>query len=479
MYVRYLGVSAYGIIGFFATVQVLFSFLDMGIGMAINREMARHSQDMTMAGYLRTLSHTLQVVYWGIGLLIGGVLVLSSPYLSTHWFKEPSLSQQTIYLSFLILSLTVAVRWPYGLYSSGLRGMQRQVALNVHDLFWNLLKTIGSWVVIAYIDTSLITFLWFQFAVAFLQTLGVMFMLWYYMPRHADAKTSFDKNVLKNISRYAAGMGVVAILGTVVLQLDKLIVSKLVSDTSFGYYTIATNVSILVYNVSFPLYMAILPHFTRLFFENKMEDVKREFHFYARLLSCLLLPFSTVIFFYSEEFLWLWTKDAELASSISPILKLMIAGTTLNAMLMPLHTMLLANNRVRFMLYSNAIAFVLAIPVIILLTLKWGVLGGAISVVTLFGGMVAIQGSLIFYNLKLKDSLVQWYLRDILYFATPLVALALILVQLKKHIVTTDRWQLFLTLGVITIIFYVISLSMNRQLLAFLRNRLLRRSKAA
>jgi len=303
VYVHYLGVSTYGIIGFFAAVQVLFSFLDMGIGMAINREMARHYHSAAMAGYLRNLSHTLQLVYWSIGILIGSVLLLGSSYLSAHWFRETTLPHQTVLIAFFILSLTIAFRWPYGLYSSGLRGMQHQVALNIHDLFWNLTKTIGSWLVIKYINNSLPAFLWFQFAVTVLQTIGVTIMLWYFMPKNKErTRLFFDKKILKNISRYAAGMGIAAILGTVVLQMDKIIVSKMVSDTQFGYYTIATNVAMLVYNISFPLYMAILPHFTKLFFEQQIEKVKEDFHFYARLLSCLLLPFSAVIFFTAKNF---------------------------------------------------------------------------------------------------------------------------------------------------------------------------------
>ncbi|MES1217895.1 MAG: oligosaccharide flippase family protein, partial [Bacteroidota bacterium] len=285
-------------------------------------------------------------------------------------------------------------------------------------------------------------------------------------------KVFFDKNVLKNISRYAAGMGVAAILRTVVLQLDKIIVSKLVSDTQFGYYTIATNVAMLVYNVSFPIYMAILPHFTKLFFENSQQKIKEDFHFYARLLSCLLLPFSIVIFFYSQEFLWLWTKNAELAVAISPVLKLMIAGTTLNAMLMPVHTMLLANNRIRFMLLSHIIAFIVAVPVIILLTLKFGVTGGAISVLLLFAGYVTIQAPLIFNNLKLKDSLLTWYLRDIIFFALPLIVLSLLLTQLKKYIVTAGRLQLFLALAIITSVYYCIILLLNKPLFSFVWGRL-------
>jgi O-antigen/teichoic acid export membrane protein len=469
VYVRYLGVSTYGIIGFFATIQVLFSFLDMGIGMAINREMARHYHDSEKAAYLRRLTYTLQAVYWGIGIVICLVLLLSSSYLSGNWFKETTVGQSTIYTAFLILSLTIGFRWPYSLYSSGLRGMQRQVALNVHDLSWSIIKTVGSWLILKYIDNTLESFLWFQCAVTILQTAGTLLMTWYYMPSVPEkSKVYFDKKILKDISRYAAGMGIAAILGTIVLQMDKLIVSKMVSDKQFGYYTIATNVAILVYNVSFPLYMAILPHFTRLFYERDYDRVKEDFHFYASMLSSLLLPFSVVIFFYSHEFLLLWTKNVELADAISPLLKLMIAGTTLNAMLMPVHTLLLANNRVRFMLISHMIACFVGLPVIILLTLKLGTIGGAISMLLLYAGYLCIQAPMIFSYLHFKQNVIRWYLRDILLPAVPLVVLSMVLIQVKKFVISTDRWQLFFNLAVITIVFYVISLLINRRLLNFL-----------
>jgi O-antigen/teichoic acid export membrane protein len=277
--------------------------------------------------------------------------------------------------------------------------------------------------------------------------------------------------VLKNIGRYAAGLGIAAILAQVVAQMDKLIVSKLVSDTQFGYYIIAGNVAILVNNVSFPMYMAILPHFTKLFFENRREEIKKEYHFYTRLLSCLLLPFSVVVFFYSKEFLWLWTKNAELSEAVSPILKLMIAGTTLNAMVAPIQTLLLANNKVRFILFSNLVGFVLAIPVIILLTLKFGVTGGATSVLVIFAGYFAIQAPMIFRKLQLKNSLFQWYLKDILFFLAPLLILSFILAQLNKYIITADRWRLFLNLSAIILFYYGVTLLLNKQLRGFLHKK--------
>ena len=41
VYVKYLGVESYGLIGFFASLQIIFSVLDMGLSATLNREFAR------------------------------------------------------------------------------------------------------------------------------------------------------------------------------------------------------------------------------------------------------------------------------------------------------------------------------------------------------------------------------------------------------------------------------------------------------
>jgi O-antigen/teichoic acid export membrane protein len=148
----------------------------------------------------------------------------------------------------------------------------------------------------------------------------------------------------------------------------------------------------------------------------------------------------------------------------------MIAGTTLNAMVVPIQTLLLAANKVRFILYSNIIAFIMAIPVIVLLTTKFGINGGAVSVLVLFAGYFLIQAPMIFHTLRMKNGLLSWYLKDIFFFAAPLVILSVMLAQFNKYIITTNRWQLFVNLASITIFFYGVVLLMNKRLQELIGN---------
>src|SRR5436190_1764763 len=92
----------------------------------------------------------------------------------------------------------------------------------------------------------------------------------------------------------------------------------------------------------------------------------------------------------------------------------------------------------------------------------------SLRMLLLYAGYLCIQAPMIFSYLHFKQNVIRWYLRDILLPAVPLVVLSMVLIQVKKFVISTDRWQLFFNLAVITIVFYVISLLINRRLLNFL-----------
>ncbi|MEI9956274.1 MAG: hypothetical protein WDM90_08220, partial [Ferruginibacter sp.] len=140
VYIHYLGIEAFGIIGFINSLLVFINFLDLGIGSSINREMAKHYNDENQAVYVYQLTYSLQIVYLLVGAFIGLLLISLSPFLATSWFNAKNTDIGTVKYAFIILSITIACRWPYSFFSSSLRGMQLQVLLNVHEIFWNMMR---------------------------------------------------------------------------------------------------------------------------------------------------------------------------------------------------------------------------------------------------------------------------------------------------------------------------------------------------
>jgi O-antigen/teichoic acid export membrane protein len=228
---------------------------------------------------------------------------------------------------------------------------------------------------------------------------------------------------------------------------------------------VASNVAILVYNASLPMYMSIFPHFAKLAYQQETEQLKKDFHFYSKLLNTILFPFSAIVFFAAEEVLWLWTKDRSLAYATAPILQIMIIGTTMNAVITPVHTLLLAYNRVRLILYSHTVACLLMVPLTLLLVSLYGVKGGAMSIAILYAGYFFIQVILIFKSIGMQKLAFNWYIKDVLQFWLP-VSIVVFLAT-RYWLGVPDEWtrtNLLIKLSAIGLVGCLVSLLCNNSL---------------
>jgi len=59
LYLKYLGIEAYGLVGFFTSLTGMLGILDLGIGATMNRELARYSAKEGTVDKQRDLVRTL------------------------------------------------------------------------------------------------------------------------------------------------------------------------------------------------------------------------------------------------------------------------------------------------------------------------------------------------------------------------------------------------------------------------------------
>ena len=83
LYIKFMGVESYGLIGFYATLLTIFGLLDMGLSNTLNREMARLSVLPDKEQEMRNLVRTLEVIFWSIAIFVGITVVSLSPFIST------------------------------------------------------------------------------------------------------------------------------------------------------------------------------------------------------------------------------------------------------------------------------------------------------------------------------------------------------------------------------------------------------------
>jgi O-antigen/teichoic acid export membrane protein len=174
-------------------------------------------------------------------------------------------------------------------------------------------------------------FLW-QIIISAINVFLLALFLWRSLP-HSENKAVFQKQLLKGIWRFTAGMSGIAIFSVILTQLDKVILSKMLTLEMFGYYTLAGVVAMSLYRLIGPVFSAIYPSFTQLVSIDDQDGLKRLYHKSCQFMSVLILPVAIVIALFSYEVILLWTQNQATAERTHLLVSILICGTALNGLM--------------------------------------------------------------------------------------------------------------------------------------------------
>src|SRR5690348_4798874 len=87
LYVRIMGVEAYGLIGFFTMLQGWFLLLDMGLTPTLGREAARFRGGAIDALHLRRLVRAFEGIFVTVGIAGALVLIACSGLIADRWLR--------------------------------------------------------------------------------------------------------------------------------------------------------------------------------------------------------------------------------------------------------------------------------------------------------------------------------------------------------------------------------------------------------
>ena len=70
LYLTYIGIEAYGLIGVFTSIQAFITLLDFGLSPTLNRELARLAAQKDQAQAMTDLKRTLETINWRFAFVI-------------------------------------------------------------------------------------------------------------------------------------------------------------------------------------------------------------------------------------------------------------------------------------------------------------------------------------------------------------------------------------------------------------------------
>src|SRR5258708_26586389 len=117
IHIHFLGIEAYGLIGFFMSFMAILSLLDLGLGTALNRQFAQYSTHPDKAQEMHDLLRTLEIIYWLVGVTIATTMAGLASVTAAYWIKPQQLTTETVTQALAMMGIAVAFQWPRTLYA--------------------------------------------------------------------------------------------------------------------------------------------------------------------------------------------------------------------------------------------------------------------------------------------------------------------------------------------------------------------------
>jgi O-antigen/teichoic acid export membrane protein len=408
-YLRFLGLEAYGVIGFFAALQAVLQVLDLGLGPTLNREVARFRAIGDHAG-AASLLHTLAVVSWVVAACIGAAAVGASPALAGAWFRPERLSPGALVRAVELMGLVIAFRWPAAIYTSALLGAERLVLASLLGLAGGALANLGAVAALALVSPTLTTFFLWQAGAAAVTTAALRWAAWRTLGRPSGGR--FDVAELRRVWRFSVAMGVIALSSVIFTQLDKAILSRTLPLQEFGQYVLATTIAAGLYLLVTPFFNVLFPRFCALVVAGDEPSLLVLYRQATRLLSAGLFPLMMLLLISGEPLVQIWTGDAALAARVAPLVAILGAGAALHGVMFIPYALQLAYGATRLPLLICGVLLVVQVPLQLVLSLRYGAVGGAwawLALHVLYLGL----GTWLTHRRLLPGVATRWLLRDV------------------------------------------------------------------
>jgi len=412
LYIKYLGIEAYGLIGIFVVLQAWLSLLDMGTKPALAREMARFTGGGLDAQSVWDLLRSIEIIALGIAVLIGLGIFMASGWLASSWVQSDQIPNDVVVRAFTLMGLVIAARFVENIYTNSIAGLQRQVLQNAVTIVMATLRGFGSVVVLIWVSPTIEVFFVWQGLVSLATVVVFTSVVYRILPRPPRA-ARFSVSALRKVWRFAAGMLSITFLALLLTQVDKIVLSRILTLGAFGYYSLAAVVASGLYIMTTPVAAAFYPRFTELLTRRDESVLREAYHLGAQLVTVLMGSAAVILILFSERILLLWTADPELTRQVAPIMSVLALGTFLNCLMWIPYQLQLAHGWTSLSIRINTVAVLLLVPAILWVVPVYGAIGAAWIWVTLNTGYCLI-GVHFMYRRILSTEKWAWYRTDIL-----------------------------------------------------------------
>lgn len=376
IYMKYMGAEAYGLVGFFAMLQGLFSLLDFGLTPTISRQTAQYNAGAETALGFRQLFKSLSFIFTGIACIGGGLLFYFNHYIAENWLKLENLAISDVLFSLQIMAVCVSLRWVTGLYRGVITGFELIVWLSIINIVIATLRFPGVLLYMHYFGFTIQSFFVFQLMVAVLEFVLLALKAHILLPKlNPSTRLGWSLKPVKPLLSFALTIAFTSSVWVLLTQLDKFVLSGILPLSEYGYFTLAVLVAGGILQIGVPISSAIMPRMARLQGEKKHQELKAVYLGATEFVTVVVVTAGVVLAVLAKPVLYVWTGDVTLSENAAPILQLYALGNTILTLGAFPYYLQYAKGNLRLHFIGNLMTAILLIPAIIWAAKNYGAIG--------------------------------------------------------------------------------------------------------
>jgi O-antigen/teichoic acid export membrane protein len=411
LYVEYLGIEAYGLVGFYTALQGWFMLLDAGLTPAIGREAARFNGGAMDVLRLRRVLRSLEGIVIAVGTLGATAIALGAGPIASRWLHPEQLRQEEVAFAVALMGITIALRWIAGLYRAAIGGLEDIVWLSGFSIVIATFRFVLVIPVLLYVGSTPAHFFGYQLVVAVLEVLVLIGQTYRRLPA-VQQRVSWSLQPVRDVLPFALSSGLATVVWVLVTQTDKILLSGVIPLTHYAYFTMAVLAASGITVLTSPISGALVPRLTRLGASGDNAGLMRLYRDATQLTALLATPLVLVLAFFPEQVILAWTGKPDMAVNAAPVLRLYAVGNGVLALAALPYYLQIAKGDLSLHTVGNVLFLLLYVPLLFFAAKHFGALGAGYAWIAA-NVLPFLTWLPLVHRRYLERSHVDWMLRDI------------------------------------------------------------------
>lgn len=377
IYIRLLGIESYGLIGLYTAMLAMTGMLDVALSSTTGREMARMMDRVGGAASIACLLRSTEAAYAVLLLLSLAVYSAAAWLLGAGWIRAGGLPTENVRTALLLMGGAIVAVLPSGLYTASLTGLQLQGRAAGLLAVFGTVRGVGAALVAWLVSADIRSFFLWLTLFGLIQSLWLRRQVWRCVEIDRD-QARFDWKVLCSIRNGIGAMFFITVLGVLVSQMDRLVLSTLVSLEILGYYALAWSAAAALTLIASPIAQGLGASLSRLGANDSgQEAFVAQLAAATELVLALALPAAIAISMYAQPIVHVWVRDVRIAEAAAPLLAILAPGTALLGAAYPLLNGLYARQRYRPVMIIQLVCAAFYLPLLWYAVMESGAIGAA------------------------------------------------------------------------------------------------------